>query len=251
MLKALLSLLSVGLVTTTGPVVVNPSDWAHYDCHRTKAPITVDGVITDREWGKAKPMGDFTDVFQPGRDVKYPTTAKMLWDDKYLYVSFDCVEGDIWGNSKKRDDLVFIDNAVEVFIDPEGQRRHYFEIDLGATNVVVDLMIPAPDYIGRTTFINMRYDVKGLKTGVKVYGTLNKRDDKDQKWTAEMAIPWSDFKGRKVNVPPKDGDSWRIQLFRVAGPKPYPDSDQLLSWSKSPGVFHEPRNFGVVTFKDK
>lgn len=251
MLKALLGLLSIGLVSTTGPTVVNPSDLSHYDALRTNAPITIDGNITGKEWSKVPPMSPFSDVMQPGREVKYPTTAKMLWDDKYLYVSFECIDDDIWGVRTKRDDIIYIEDAAEVFIDPEGRGRHYFEIDVSAMNTVVDLMIPAQDYIGRTTFINMRYDVKGLKTAVKVYGTLNKRDDKDEKWTAEMAIPWSDFKGRKVNVPPKDGDSWRINLFRVAGPKPYPDSDQLLSWSKSPGVFHEPKNFGVVTFRCK
>jgi len=248
MLKALLSLLSIGLVTTTGPVVVNPGDWSHYDVVRAKAPITIDGVISEREWGKIPAMTGFSDVFQPGRAVKYPTTAKMAWDDKYLYVAFDCVDDDIWGVMTKRDDPIYCEEAVEVFIDPEGKGRHYFEIDVSPLNTVVDLMVLSPTFTGLAA-IASRYDVKGLKTAVKVYGTLNKRDDKDQKWTVEMAIPWSDFKGRKVNVPPKDGDSWRINLFRIAGPKPWPDPEQLMSWSKSPGVFHEPKNFGVVTFR--
>lgn len=250
MIKALLSLLSIGLVVTTGPKIVDPGEWSHYECHRTKASITVDGLLTDKEWGKAPVMDGFSDVFQPGREVKYPTTARMLWDDKYLYVAFECVDDDIWGKGTKHDDFIYVEDCAEVFIDPEGQNRNYFEIDINPMNTVIDLMIPLPSLIGNTD-INARYDVKGLKTAVKVYGTLNKRDDKDEKWTAEMAIPWSNFMGRKVNVPPKDGDSWRVNLFRCAGPKPYPDSDQLMSWSKSPGVFHQPRNFGVVTFRNK
>jgi hypothetical protein len=250
MLKALLGLLSIGLVVSTPPTVVDPSQWSHYDAHRTKTSIIVDGLLTDKEWGKAPVMDGFSDVFEPGREVKYPTTAKMLWDDKYLYVAFECIDPDIWGVRTKHDDPVYIEDAAEVFIDPEGQGRHYFEVDVSAMNTSIDLMILSPSFVGLTP-TNSRYDVKGLKTGVKVYGTLNKRDDKDEKWTLEMAIPWSDFMGRKVNVPPHDGDSWHINLFRVAGPKPYPDSDQLLSWSKSPGVFHEPKNFGVITFRTR
>ncbi len=250
MFKAFLSLLAIGLVTTTGPVVVDPSEWSHYECRRTKAPITIDGLLTDQEWGKAPVMDGFSDVFEPGAKVRYPTTAKMLWGDKYLYVAFECVDPDIWGKGTKHDEFIYVEDCAEVFIDPEGQGRHYFEVDVSAMNTVVDLMITRPDAIGFTD-INARYDVKGLKTAVKVYGTLNKHDDKDEKWTLEMAIPWSDFMGRKVNVSPHDGDSWRINLFRCAGPKPYPDSDQLLSWSKSPGVFHQPKNFGVVTFRCK
>ena len=248
MLKALLSLLTIGLVVTTPPTVVDPSEWSHYDVHRTKAPISVDGALTDKEWGKAVPMSPFSDVFQPGREVKYPTTAKMLWDDRYLYVSFECIDPDIWGKGTKHDDFIYVEDAAEVFIDPEGKGSRYFEMDVSAMNTTIDLMILSPSFLGLTN-ISARYDVIGLKTATKVYGTLNKRDDKDEKWTLEMAIPWSDFKGRKVNVPPKDGDSWHINLFRVAGPNPYPDSDQLLSWSKSPGVFHEPKNFGIVTFR--
>ena len=250
MLKTLLGLLAIHLVVNTGPVVVSPDERSHYDALRAKSPIVIDGLITDKEWKHAPAMTGFSDVFQPGRDVKYPTSAKMLWDDRYLYICFECTDPDIWGQRAKRDDFIYVEDAAEVFIDPEGQGRHYFEIDVSAMNTVIDLMIISPSFLGLAA-THSRYDVKGLQTTVKVYGTLNKRDDEDNKWTLEMAIPWSDFLGRKVNVPPKDGDSWRINLFRVAGPKPYPDSDQLLSWSKSPGVFHEPRNFGVVTFRVK
>ena len=248
MTRLLLALLAIGYVSTVkGPVVVDPSEWSHYDIKRAPAKITIDGVIAEKEWGKAPVMDGFSDVFQPGREVKYPTTARMMWDDKYLYVAFECIDPDIWGKGTKHDDFIYVEDCAEVFIDPEGQGRRYFEIDVSAMNTVIDLMVMSPSFLGLTA-IHARYDIKGLKTATKVYGTLNERDDKDEKWTLEMAIPWSDFKGRKVNVPPKDGDSWRINLFRVAGPKPYPDTDQFLSWSKSPGVFHEPKNFGVVTF---
>jgi len=248
MVKVLLGLLSIGLVVKVQPTVVDPSEWSHYDVLRAKSAITIDGVLSAKEWGCAPAITGFSDVFQPGREVKYPTTAKMLWDDKYFYIAFECTDPDIWGKGAKHDDFIYVEDCAEVFIDPEGKGRRYFEVDVSAMNTVIDLMVMSPSFLGLTS-ISARYDVIGLKTAVKVYGTLNKRDDKDEKWTLEIAIPWSNFAGRKVNVPPHDGDSWRVNLFRCAGPKPYPDSDQLLSWSKSPGVFHEPKNFGVITFR--
>lgn len=244
----LLAALAIGQVKTVEPTIVNPSEWSHYEVVRTTRPVTVDGIITKGEWGKASVITRFSDVFQPERPMKYPTVAMMMWDDKYLYIAYECWEDDIYATMAKHDDPVYTEQVAEVFIDPEGQGRHYFEIDLSPRNVVIDLMILSPSFLGQAA-IQSHYDVIGMLHATKVRGTLDNRNDKDEKWTAELAIPWSNFMGRKVNVPPKDGDSWRLNIFRTAGPKPWPDNDQFLSWSKSPGVFHQPKNFGVVTFR--
>jgi hypothetical protein len=247
MTKLLLALLVVGQVATVKPTIVDPSEFSHYTAVRAPGPITIDGVLSDKEWGKVPAMTTFSDAFQPERPPKFPTTAKMMWDDKYLYLAWECYEDDIWGVLSKHDDPIYTEQAAEIFIDPEGKGRHYWEIDISPKNTVVDLMVPSEKVTGLAARL-ARYDVKGLLHATKVYGTLDDRDDKDEKWTAELAIPWADFAGRKVNVPPKDGDSWRMNLFRIIGPKPYPN-DQYLSWSKSPAVYHQSKNFGVVTFK--
>lgn len=229
------------------PTIVDPSQWSYYEVHRTKAPITIDGVLTEEEWGHAPETSPFREVFQPGDLQEARTTAKLLWDDKYLYVAFICWDDDIWSNYTKFDDPVYAEEAAEIFIDPEGCGRHYWEIDISPRNVVVDLNITRAGFQAKAATL-ARYNVKGLKTGVKVYGTLDNRNDKDEKWTAEMAIPWLDFKGRKVNVPPKIGDSWRANMFRCERAGPAKEDDQFLSWSLSPGVFHQPKNFGVLVF---
>ncbi len=171
-----------------------------------------------------------------------------MWDDQYLYVAFECADDDIWGTHTNYDDPVYAEEAVEVFIDPEGAGWHYWEVDVSPRNVVVDLMVIKAGWQGRAGTL-ARYNVKGLLTGTKVYGTLDNREDQDEKWTAEIAIPWSDFLGRRVNVPPKEGDSWRLNLFRIDRLGPGGKDDQFMAWSKSPGVFHQPKNFGVVTFR--
>lgn len=237
------------VVVKVQPTIVSPSDWSRYEVHRTRSPIVVDGVLTDREWGHAPETAPFKEVFQPGDLEEARTTAKLLWDDQYLYVAFICYDSDIWSTYEKFDDPVYAQEAAEIFIDPEGQGKYYWEIDVSPRNVVVDLMIPRAGYQGFARTL-MRYNVKGLRTAVKVYGTLDNRQDTDEKWTVEMAIPWSDFKGRKVNVPPKIGDSWRANMFRCERAGPGPEDDQFLSWSLSPGVFHQPKNFGVLTFTE-
>ena len=248
MTKLLFALLAFGQIATVKPTVVNPSEWSYYDVVRAPDCVKIDGVLAEKEWGKVPAISTFSECFQADYPPVHPTTARLMWDDKYLYVAFECTDNDIWGTYTKFDDPVYSEEAVEVFIDPEGQGRHYFEIDMSPRNVVVDLMIIKAGWQARAETAK-RYNVEGLLTGAKVYGTLDDREDRDEKWTAEMAIPWSDFAGRKVNVPPRIGDSWRLNLFRIDRLGPDAEDDQFMSWSKSPGVFHQPKNFGVVTFR--
>ena len=246
MIRLLVGLLAISQ-TTIQPTVVSPDEWSHYDARRASAPIAIDGAVTEKEWAKAGKITQWSDLVQPEWPLMNPTTARMLWDDDYFYLAFECADDDIWGTMTKPDDFIFIEEVAEIYIDPEGKGRHYWEIEISPRNTVLDIMVPMAGWevLAPTT---CKYDVIGLRSAVKVYGTLDDRTDKDEKWTVEMAIPWSEFKGRKVNVPPRDGDSWRIQLFRIERPGPYPAEEQVVSWSKSPGVYHEPRNFGVVTF---
>lgn len=248
MIKLLLALLAVGQAAAVQPTVVSSSEISRYEAVRASAPIAIDGVISEKEWGKAEKITQFSDLFHPERPMMHPTVARMMWDDKYFYVAFECTDDDIWATMTRRDDFLWMEQAVEVYIDPEGNGRHYYEIEVNPLNAVYDLIIPRGGWEASAA-MNSRYDIEGLLTAVKVYGTLDDRNDRDEKWTVEMAIPWRDFRGRKVNLPPKDGDTWRVQLFRIERPGVYPAEEQIVSWSKSPGVFHEPRNFGVVTFQ--
>ena len=60
------------------------------------------------------------------------------------------------------------------------------------------------------------WDFPGLRTAVQVQGTLNDNSDIDKGWTVEIAFPWAGMTqlagGR--NLPPEDGDIWRIFLGR-------------------------------------
>jgi len=53
--------------------------------------------------------------------MKYPTVAMMQWDDKYLYIAYECWEDDIWATKTKDDDFIYVEQVMEVFIDPEGR----------------------------------------------------------------------------------------------------------------------------------
>ena len=69
------------------------------------------------------------------------TTARMCWDDKRLYVAFDCADKDILATMTKRDELLFHEEVVEVFLEPSGDLKRYFEIEVSPRNVIFDATI--------------------------------------------------------------------------------------------------------------
>ena len=92
----------------------------------------------------------------------------------------------------------------------------------------------------------------GMKAAVKVNGTLNKRTDVDKGWTVELKLPLSAVKGRAakpIQIPPKVGDKWRANLFRMDVPKGKPR--QASAWSPPHrGDFHTLDRFGTLVFAD-
>ena len=82
-----------------------------------------------------------------GRDRPVPrfrTRAKLLWDDEALYIAAQLEEPDVWATLTKRDTTIFRDNAFEVFIDPDGDTHHYYELEVNALGTVWDLLLVKP-----------------------------------------------------------------------------------------------------------
>src|SRR5206468_10420546 len=115
----------------------------------------------------------------------------------------------------KHDDKLWTQEAVEIFIDADGDGKTYVELQVNPRNATFDSYLP--EYRKNQNDWNSK-----MKTAVKVDGTLDKRDDVDKGWTVEMAIPLEAVKGRAATgpqIPPKLGDLWRINLYRMDFPK--------------------------------
>ena len=65
----------------------NNKDWMrYYDCRQKCGSIVIDGVADEFAWQIAPEVGEFTRFQSDGQVVKCRTTAKILWDDKNLYI---------------------------------------------------------------------------------------------------------------------------------------------------------------------
>lgn len=170
-----------------------------------KAP-SIDGALDDAAWKNARPVvlrGSFD-----GRPAQLRTEARLVYDDANLYVAFDVEDPDIWGTLRNRDDSIYEEEVVEVFLDANADGRTYNELQVSPHAVIFDAYFPA-----RRQGMDRSWD-SGMKTAVKVRGTLDNPSDKDQGWTVEMQIPFARL-AEVPHVPPQKGDRWRFNLYRL------------------------------------
>lgn len=238
-----------------------------YVCYRTADAIHVDGLANEASWKNAQPTEAFVDIsgyhFPTPR---YQTTAKMLWDDKYLYIFAELEEPHIWANLQKRDTIVFYDNDFEVFIDPIGEGHNYFEIETNAIGTVFDLSLEKPYRAPRRTFVQFQWNCPGLKLATHCVGKINNSKGTDKGWTVEMAIPREAIASEFDNYL-KAGQWLRINFSRVEWQydidangrydrKKGKDGKYLPedNWVWSPTgqiAMHMPERWGYMYFSDK
>ena len=210
-----------------------------YKVRRTAKPPAVDGALDDAAWGQATPVvlrGSFD-----GRPTALRTEARLLYDDANLYVSFTIEDPDIWGTLRKRDDPIYEQEVVEIFLDANADGRTYNELQVSPHNVIFDAYFPA-----QRQGMDTSWD-SGMKTAVKVRGTLDNPADRDEGWTVELQIPFARL-AEVPNVPPKPGDRWRFNLYRLEHLERRTVEGQAFS-PLFAGDFHALSRFGWLTFE--
>ena len=256
---------ALGLISITGysqpkkPVIPKT-----YVAAKTTKPIVIDGDESDASWSKA----DWTDLFEDiENDVKpkYATKVKMLWDETNFYILAKMEEPHVWANLKQRDTIIFYNNDFEVFVDPDSDTFNYYELEINALNTAWDLFLTKP-YRESDIVVANDWNIPGLKSAVKVNGTLNNPNDTDEGWVLEMAIPWAAYKTTFFDQNVPADKFWRVNFSRVnwqhsvkngtyerkkdAEGKFLPE----YNWVWSPmGVInmHEPEKWGYVYFSSK
>jgi hypothetical protein len=175
-----------------------------------------------------------------------PTRVICRWDRENLYVAFVCEDSDIWATMKQRDEHLWEEEVVEVFVDPDEDGKDYKEFEVNPLNNVVDLNIPQPAHGNLEAAI--AWDCRGWKTAVRVEGTVGSRQDKDARWVCEMAIPLRDL--APPDAQPLVRTTWRVNFYRIDRPnKQDPKQDiEFSAWSAVQKGYHEPQRFGFLTF---
>lgn len=215
---------------------------------RAAGPITIDGIATDPGWANAATSTDLITADSSPEPVG-KAVAKMTWDDENLYVFVSITDSDVFSAFKQHDDPLWKADCVELFIDADGNRTGYVELQVNPNNVTFDSFFAST----RAQPGDETWD-SGMVTAVRVRGTADKAGDSDQGWDVEIAIPLAAVKGRAetmpVRLPPQVGDRWRLNVVRVdyrssgGGPG-------VASWNRiSYADFHALDRMLTVVFAD-
>ncbi|MFC2160628.1 DUF5916 domain-containing protein [Acidobacteriota bacterium] len=144
--------------------------------------IIIDGLLDESVWNRAPDASVFIQS-HPDRDDphKIQTTAKILYDETSLYISFLCYDSEpekiIVGSIGKDIDLRATD-SIYVLIDTVLDKNNYFYFALSVLGVKTDSQISKD---GRTA----NYNWNGIWTSA-----IQKTDFG---WTAELSIERSNF----------------------------------------------------------
>lgn len=234
-----------------------------YHCKRAEGTLVPDGDLDKKFWENAQWTEDFVDIEGDVRPTpRFRTRAKMLWDDENFYFGAELMGSEIWSYVTERDDVIFRDNDFEIFIDPDSDTQEYCEFEMNAANVVWDLLLTKAYRDGGRPMNG--FDLKGLKTAVKIDGRLNDANADNTRWCCEVVIPFKTLAECNGSVRPGIGDFWRVNFSRVQWTidvedgkfvkRKNPETNQFLpedNWVWSPtGLInmHYPELWGYVFF---
>ncbi len=214
-----------------------------YECHHLTGPIVIDGSLDDPAWHHVPSAGPFVFPWPEQKGRKQMTLAKLAWDDANLYAAYECRDTDITATYTERDDPVYQDDCVELFIAPApGKSAFYYGFEMNCRGVLYDYFYAFP------TVLIAPYDTGGVWLKTAIDGTLNASGDRDRGWTLEVRIPFANLSDLMGKSRPEPGDVWRINMNRWDGTG---EARALSQWSPS-GLGaphpHRPEGFGALVF---
>jgi len=162
-----------------------------------KAPITVDGIIGEKEWQGAGIIRDFYQI-QPeyGAEASFPTTVYILYDSKNFYAGIVCRDPNpekITAKITKRDGDLKNDDSFAIMLDTFFDKNNAYIFVINSLGTQLDGRIADN---GRT--VDIKWDTE-WKSASRV---------NENGWSAEIAIPFKSIKYKN------NGDVWGINVGR-------------------------------------
>ena len=194
----------------------------------------VDGVIEASEYDGAESQGLFYEMHGRGT-ASVQTVFRTAYDRETLYIAVSVQEplpGSIIANATNHDGQVYMDDSVELFVDPAAMSSDYFQFIVNMKGVMFEAFGSSrtarfgdPSWNGE-----WRAAVKPAPGGYAV----------------EVAIP---FKTMGVAAPVQ-GATWGLNVARTRTVQAKDmASRELSAWSPTYTGFHRPTHFGRILFR--
>ncbi len=190
---------------------------------KTSLKPAIDGNLTDTIWRDAAKQ-QLCDS-NSGNKLVNNTEVFVAYDDQNLYIAFKCYESQmnkmtkVWTHVEERDNGIWDDDCVELFIDPLASKTgSVYQFIINASAVIFD----------------SRYGEVNWDSDIEV-----STRDYDEYWTVEISVPLLNF-----GYVPEGGEMWRMNFGRNENPA------QERSGLKA-GWYVNPDNYADFQFEPK
>jgi hypothetical protein len=211
-----------------------------------KQDLEINADWNKPQWRKVKEIAinNFTGDVPAFRPV---AKAKMMYDDKNLYVIFKVEDQHVRIQATEFNGPVSADACVEFFFSPDTSApMHYFNLEVNAGGT------PLMGYHLDHQKVKKMLQPEELKL-IEIAHSLPKKLEKEiaepVTWTVEYRVPLDLLRKYSPVTQPKKGVSWHANFYKTASRSSNP---HWITWSvvNSPKPdFHLPEFFGTVTFK--
>lgn len=201
---------------------------------RRQGPLEIDGNLNESDWGSAPDTGPLVNTMTGGPGA-FPARARVLYDDAQLYVAFVVDDDFIKATHERTDDHLWEQDTVEIMLDPDGDAKNYFELQVSPRSVHFDTRYDAPRVPRPFGHVDWDSRVRGRSS------------PSERGYTVEMAIPFEAFAvGDPPAKPPQAGAIWRMNFFVMDARE---RGQRAVGWSAPRvGDFHTLGRFGRVRF---
>ncbi|OGH59083.1 MAG: hypothetical protein A3G34_02020 [Candidatus Lindowbacteria bacterium RIFCSPLOWO2_12_FULL_62_27] len=199
----------------------------------TLETIHVDGRLTEGSWREAARV--VLRDNHTGGQLAHPTIVRLIRRQDVLYVGFFCADDEAKAEMTKRDDELWREEAVEIFLDPTGEGREYLEIEVNPRGALYDGWV---EYGPNIDFDRAKaFDLASVRVAAQVQ--RRGRAGVMKSWTCEIAIPLTE-------LPAKIHGTFRLNLTRVDHIE---GKHHYQAWSPTYRWFHAPEKFGSAHFR--
>ncbi len=168
------------------------------------------------------------------------TAVRLCYDAHALYVRFDCADRDIWATFTRRDDPIYDEEVVELFLAPGAQTpTEYAEIEISPNGVLFDAWVQNPSGDRAQMVVDTAWDWPGIRWHTE-------RLDEENRWWVVLVLPWAGI-APSGPLPAL----WRANFYRIERPRAA--APEFSCWSPTrtdPADFHKPARFGTLRIEE-
>ena len=209
-------------------------------------PMPINADWDKPQWRKVKPL-EINRVLGDEPEHRPRTLAKLLYDDKNIYVIFRIEDRFIRAVSTKYQEPVWADSCVEFFFTPGSDiKQGYFNIE---TNCIGTILSAHQTTRGKNRKQLRAEDLDRIEIAHSLpRRVIDPEILRPLTWTLEYRLPVEILQKHHRIIRPKPGVKWLANFYKCGDRTSHP---HWLTWSiiASDRIdFHRPEFFGTLEF---